>query len=62
MDDLQKNSRYNMIIGLDLLLELKLDSCFFDYTIIGNGGAYKGFTVSMKDPSELRDDASFINE
>ena len=45
-----------MIIGKDLLLELKLDLCFSDYTIRGNGGLYKVCTVSMKYPS------IFINE
>ena len=38
MDDSQKNSRYDMIIGRDLLLELTLDLCLFVCTIKGNGG------------------------
>ena len=29
---------------------------------MGNGGAYKGCTVSMKDPSKLHNDASFRDE
>ena len=62
MDDLQENSRYDMIIGRDLLLELKLDLCFSDYMIKGHGGAYKGCTAPMKDIYNFCDDASFINE
>ena len=62
MDDLQKESRFDMIIGRDLLLELKLDLWFSDYTIIGNGGMYKGYTTPMKDPYNLRDYARLGNE
>ena len=45
VDDSQKNSRYGMIIGKYLLLELKLDLCFSNYTIKGNVCAYEGFTT-----------------
>ena len=62
MDDSQKHSRYEMIIGQDLLLELKLDLCFYDCTIKGHGGAYEACTVYTKYPSELRDAKIFINE
>ena len=62
VDDLRKNSRYDMIIGWYLLLELKLDLCFSDYKIKGNGGAYEGCTAPMKYPSNLCDDTRFINE
>ena len=62
VDELQKNSRYDMIIGWNLLLELKLDLCFSDYTINGNGCAYEGCTTLMRDTSNLRDDTSFRNE
>ena len=62
MDDSQIDSRYGMIIGLELLLELKLDLCFSKCTIKGSGGVYEEFTVPMKDPSDLCDDASFKNE
>ena len=62
MDDSQKNSRYNMIIGRELLLELKLYLCFSDYTIRVNGGAYEGCTISIKYPSDLRNDASLRDE
>ena len=51
-----------MIIGQDLLLNLELDLCFYDYTIKGNGGTYKGCTAPMKDPYDLCNDASFLNE
>ena len=51
-----------MIIGRYLLLEPKVDLCFSNYTIRGNGGVYEGFTVSMKDPSNLRDYTIFRNE
>ena len=51
-----------MIIGRDILLELKLDLCFSNYTIIGNVGAYEGCTTPMRDPYDLCDDASFRNE
>ena len=62
VDDSQKNSRYDMIIGWDLLVELKLYLLLSNHTIIGNGGAYKGCTVSMKYSSDLRSDAIFRNE
>ena len=51
-----------MIIDQDLLLELKLDFCFSDYTIKGNGGAYEGYTTPMRDPYDLCVDKRFINE
>ena len=51
-----------MIIGRDLLLEIKLDLCFSYYKIKVNGGTYEGCTNPMKDPSDLCDDTSFINE
>ena len=51
-----------MIMGQDLLLELKLDLCFSYYTIRGNWGAYKECTISMKDPANLHDDTIFRNE
>ena len=35
MDDLQKNSRCDSIIGQDLFLELKLDLFFYNYRIKG---------------------------
>ena len=38
VDDSQKNSRYDMIIGQELLSYLKLDLCFSDHTIRVNGG------------------------
>ena len=62
VNDSQKKFRYDMILGWELLLEPKLDLCFSNYTIKGNGGACKGFTAPMKDPSDLCDDASFRNE
>ena len=62
VDDLQKNSRYDMIIGQDFLLELKLDLCLSDYMIKGNGGTYEGCTNPMKYPSNLYYDTSFRNE
>ena len=62
MDDSQKNSRYDMIIGWDLLLELKLDLYLSDYTIKGNGGVYKVCTDPMTYPYDLWDEASFRNE
>ena len=40
VDDSQKILWYDMIIGQDLLLELKLYLCFYNYTIKGNGDAY----------------------
>ena len=51
-----------MIIGQYLLLEPRVDLCFSNYTIRGNGGAYEGFAISMKDISELRNNKIFINE
>ena len=62
VNDLQKISRYDMIIVRYLLLELKLDLCFSDYTIKDNRGAYEGCTAPKIDPYDLYDDASFRNE
>ena len=62
VDDSQKNSRYDMIIGQDLLLEFNLDLCFSDNTIKGNGGTYEVFTAHMKDTYDLCDEVRFINE
>ena len=62
MDDSHTNSRYDMIIGQDLLLEIKLDLCFSNYTIKGNGGVYEGCTAPMKYPYGFCNDASSINE
>ena len=59
VDDLQKNWWYVMIIGPDLFSKLQLDLCFSEHIIMGNGGAYEKCTVSMKYPSDLRDDSSF---
>ena len=46
-----------MIIGQDLLLEPKLDICLSDCEIKGNEGSYERCAVSMKYPSDLRNDA-----
>ena len=62
VDDSRKISRYDMILGQDLFLEIKLDLCLSGYTIKGNGGAYKGCTSPMKYPYDFCDDASFRNE
>ena len=45
---LTKNLRYDMIIGQELLLELKLYLCFSDCVIKGNGGAYEGCNTPIK--------------
>ena len=47
--DSQDNSRYDMIIGRDLLSELQMDICFSDFTIRVNGGAYEECTSSTRD-------------
>ena len=62
VEDSKKYSRYEMIIGRDLLLKLKLDLCFSDCTVKGNGCAYKGCTAPMKDPYDLCDESSSRNE
>ena len=62
VNDSQKKSRYDMIIGQDLLLEIKLDLCFSDYTIKGKEGAYELCNSPMKDPSDLCDGTRFSNE
>ena len=41
VDDSQKTSRYDMITGQDLLLELKLNLCFSSCTIKGYVGMYE---------------------
>ena len=51
-----------MIIGRDLLLELKLDFCFSNYTVKRNGGPYKGCTAPMRYLYDLCDYSSFRNE
>ena len=51
-----------MIIGRELLLELKLYLCLYKYKIKVSGGAYKECTAPMKYPSNLCDDASFRNQ
>ena len=51
-----------MIIGRDLLLELKLDLCFSDCKIKGNGGVYEGCTAPIRYPYNLYDDSIFRNE
>ena len=51
-----------MIIGQDLLLEIKLDLCFSNYIIKGKEGAYELCNSPMKDPSDLCDGTRFSNE
>ena len=51
-----------MIIGRDLLLELKLDLCLSNYTIRGTRSPYKGCTAPIKYLSNLCDDIRLINE
>ena len=62
VDDSQKNLHDDIIIGRDLLLELKLDLFSPDQMIKGNGGAYEGCTALTKYPSDLCDYASIRNE
>ena len=59
---LAESSWNDMIIGQDLLLELKLNLYFCGNTIQGNGGVYKGCNAPMKDSYNLCDDVSFRNE
>ena len=56
VDDLQVNFRYNMILGCDIYLELKIDLCFSDNTVRGNVGAYKECTLL-----DIRIDPNAIN-
>ena len=62
VDDSQKHSQYDMIIGRYSLLELKLDLCFIYYMVKVNGGAYEVCTAPMKFPYNLCDDTIFRNE
>ena len=62
MDSSQNSSRYDMIIGRDLLLELKLDLCFSNSTIRGGKGAYEGFTTPLKYPYDFFDNTSLRNK
>ena len=48
VDDLRFNHRYDMILGRDMLSELKLDLCLSDNTIRINVGTYKVCTFPMK--------------
>ena len=47
--DSQSNHMYDMMLGSDILSELKIDLYVFNHTIRGNIGNYKGFTTPMKD-------------
>ena len=49
VDYLQGNHRYDMILGRDILSELKIDLCFSDNTIKGNLGTCKGSKSPIKD-------------
>ena len=65
-----ENAKYDMIIGRYLFPELLLDLCLSDYTIRLNGGAYKGWAISMRDmnnsyvwiTSDLHYETSFRDE
>ena len=48
-----KKLRYNMILGYDILSELKIYLCLFKNTIKVNGGTYKGCKDPMKDVSKI---------
>ena len=61
MDDSHESSQYDMIIGRDLLLEIKLDLCFSNYTIKGSVGVYEGSTTPMRDTCYLWGDVIFRN-
>ena len=58
-DDRQKHLRYDMITGRNLLLEIQLYIFKSNNTIKVNVGSHDRCTVSVKDPSNLCDDASF---
>ena len=53
MDYSQYNHSYNMILGRDILYELRIDLSFSENTIMLNGGRYKGRTTPMKDVSKI---------
>ena len=59
MDDLQGDHKYNMILGRDIFSKLQIYICLSYNTIIGNGGAYEGFTNPMKDMTNINFNASF---
>ena len=53
MDYSQYNHSYNMILGCDILSELRIDLNLSENTIRVNGGRYKGRTNLMKDVSKI---------
>ena len=50
---LHGNQKYDTILGRHILFELKIDLCFYNNTIRGNGGAHEGCTAPMKDVSKI---------
>ena len=58
MGEPQGKHRYDMILGRDILSELKTDLCLFKNTIKGNGRTYYGFTVLIKEISNINCNAS----
>ena len=53
IDDSHGKHRYYMILGHDILSGLKID-LFLSYNKIrGNGSAYEGYTIPMKEASKM---------
>ena len=52
VDESLCNHRYAMMLGLDILYELRIDTHFSNNTVTRNGFLYRGFTDPMKDASK----------
>ena len=53
MDESQGNHKYYMILGGEILSELKIALCFSNNTIRLNGGTVEGCTAKMKDMKNI---------
>ena len=53
VEDSHGNPRYDMILGRDILSNLKIDLRFYDNNIRRNEGAYEGCTEPMKDALKI---------
>ena len=53
LDNSQGRHRYGMILGRNILYELKIDLCFSNNTTRENGGTYEGCTNPMKIISKI---------
>ena len=60
VNDSQGNNNYNIILRHNILYELKIDLCFSNNTIRGNGGPYERCVSPMKDVTNINFNASSV--